>query len=107
MRTGSAPARAPSETLFTAIVYKQLTFVGPTVGIERHRGGHRPVRILVDGEPWESTASTGFVVATQSFGPAPVPGDHIAPLRVEIQARVASGGGAVRDEPRACIGMQS
>lgn len=96
------------ETLFTAILYKHHPRLWVQVWASNDTAGATgEVRMLVNSVPWLSVGSTAFAQSTQSFGPAPVDGAHMASLKVEVQARVASGGGGVRVEPRACIGMQS
>lgn len=96
------------ETLFSAWVYKQHPrLVVQAWASNDTAGATGEVRVLVDGQPWGSVASTDFGVATKDFGAAPVAGAHMESLRVEIQARVASGGGGVRVEPTLCLGIQS
>lgn len=96
------------ETLFTAVIYKQH----PQLYVSAYAsndttGATGELRVTVNGVEWGTVATTGFSIAQYGFGPTPVDGDHMTPLLVRIQARLTSGAGGVRVEPRAAIGMQS
>jgi hypothetical protein len=96
------------ETLFTAYLYKQH----PELFVQMWTSNDTPaatgeVRVLVNDVPFGTPAATGFVVSAKTFGAEPVSGSHMGALEVQIQARVVSGGGAVRVEPINCLGVQS
>jgi hypothetical protein len=70
-------------------------------------GATGEVRILVNGTQWGPTRATAFSISEFEWGPLTVAGDHMSTLVVEMQARVASGAGAVRLEPSRLEGRQS
>lgn len=65
------------------------------------------VQVLVNGVQVGDIAPVEFLVSSSQFGPAVVPGVHLASLDVEIRARRTAGTGAVRCEPSFCYGAES
>lgn len=64
------------------------------------------VRVLLDDVVVDTTASLGFAVGFQTFGPFVVPGDHMSQHSIRIQARRTAGTGTVRASGHA-LGVQS
>jgi hypothetical protein len=66
-------------------------------GINTVAGATGEIRVMVNGAQLGTTQGTISGTVTESvFGPAAVAGAHMADLSVEIQARLASGTGAVQ-----------
>jgi hypothetical protein len=99
---------ATFETLFRARIPKQHPRLYVRAWASNDTGGATgELRVLVNGVQVGTTQATGFVVAEQVIGPAAVAGAHMDTLVVELQARLATGTGAVRVEPSRLEGWQS
>jgi hypothetical protein len=86
------------ETIYRAKMPKQhpKLYVRAWV-INTVAGATGEIRVMVNGAQLGTTQGTISGTVTESvFGPAAVAGAHMADLSVEIQARLASGTGAVQ-----------
>jgi hypothetical protein len=89
------------ETVYRAKMPKQNPRLFTSVWAWNDTGGATgEVRVMVSAAQLGSTVTTGNAAITEySFGPAAVAGSHTGELTVEIQARIASGGGGLRIAP--------
>lgn len=105
---GVAAATGTFETLWRGEMIKQLPRISvATLASMDTSGSTGEIRLMVDGIQVGSTQTVGFAQTVSLIGPAVVAGSHMKLLAVEIQARVATGTGALRVEPLHCLGRQS
>ncbi|KGH48249.1 hypothetical protein IN07_03340 [Modestobacter caceresii] len=96
-------------TLFRAKLPKQQPSLFARVwAAHTAAGASGQLRVMVNGQQLGSTVITDPAAVTEYlFGPGPVPGDHMAGLSVEIQARMVSGSGGLKVEPSQLQGQQT
>jgi hypothetical protein len=103
-----ATASTTFETVCDALVNRQQPRweVGIRASMDTP-GATGEVRVLVDGQQLGSTSTEAFAVSTRYYGPSAILGTYGQDALVEIQARVTSGTGGLRLEPRFCRTRQS
>lgn len=96
--TATTAATGEWETLLEAQIPKQQPKLQVVVRATMDTSGATgEVRVLIDGTPWGSVESVGFVIGTYGFGGAqPVAGTHMQGLVVQVQGRRTAGTGGVR-----------
>lgn len=86
------------ETVYRAKMPKQHPRLRMAVwGWNDTAGATGEMQVLVNDEPFGTVATTSnSVVGEKLFGPLPVVAAHMSELKVEVQARMVSGTGAVK-----------
>lgn len=96
------------ETLFERLIWKQHPRLEVALRASMDTAGTTgEVRVLVDGVPFGAETAETYATSYRYFGPAPIAGDHMEIVAVEIQGRRTSATGALRVEPRYWMGRQS
>lgn len=93
------------ETLWMANTYKTNPSVYVAASAVSDAGVTGEIRVLVNGALLGSVGGVSATAAAYAFGPQSATGTVGDPMTVQIQARVASGAGAVRVVPQVGTGF--